>query len=98
MDKIIESVVQIVESVDPDPSVEGSVSSGVDLSSLLDRCGSCGVSAVCSVELGSCVCLPGHTGDPYVRCNTDSPCGLDNICGANAECSASGQRAICRCR
>jgi hypothetical protein len=71
-----------------------------------DPCpGTCGVGAKCQVINHNpiCSCPPGHTGDPFVRCQyqviqqtpTD-PC-QPSPCGPNAQCRVVGDQASCSC-
>ncbi|ROT61485.1 hypothetical protein C7M84_020737 [Penaeus vannamei] len=80
----------------------------------VDPCiGACGTNADCRVINHSpvCTCLPGYTGEPFVRCNRipvaqptlappvterPDPC-REGTCGPNANCRVQGTRGICTC-
>ena len=73
-----------------------------------DPCpGTCGASAECRVisHTPNCVCLAGHTGDPFVQCTLYqpppaaaivSPC-QPSPCGANAQCRVQKNAGACIC-
>ena len=72
-----------------------------------DPCpGSCGINANCQVRNHSpmCRCLPGYSGDPFVRCQVEiiqhsppsDPC-QPSPCGPNAQCRAVGDQPSCSC-
>lgn len=73
----------------------------------VDLCDSfpCGVNAKCEYkDTETCLCLPGHTGNPYKKCF--KKCRVNNDCSKNDKCSdglckdvcvnACGINAICK--
>jgi hypothetical protein len=74
-----------------------------------DPCpGTCGIGAKCQVINHNpiCSCPPGHTGDPFTRCqpipiapplrDPEIPC-QPSPCGPNSQCREVNSQAVCSC-